>query len=181
MKTWWYTLFFCCIGFSSLPAEDAMFQFELKLDAETIRLDQEITFSLVIKNISNEQRRLNALQFIRNAGSLHFSYNDGNNDGPIRIRPGYYMTVSYLLPDERFIILEPSETIEFYTKAIYKYIEMEDISTLTLYTGKALVFKFEAMFFPIVSGIQEITVRASFHDEDNNLIFSNEVIARLEN
>jgi hypothetical protein len=179
MKTWWYTLFFCCIGFSSLPAEDVMFQFELKLDAETIRLDQEITFSLVIKNISNKQQRLSALQFVRNAGKLYF-YNAENNDSPVYIRSGHYMIVSHWLPDEQFIILEPSETIEFYTKAIYKHIEIEDISTLTHYTGKALVFEFEAMFFPIAAEIKKITVGAGFRDEIGNLIFSNEVIAKLE-
>jgi hypothetical protein len=158
-------------GDSALP----MYQFDIQPEIENIKLGDKFNIVFSIKNISAGVKRFSAFSFVGKGSSLRFFYQ--SQDGMIPLNFCVPYTVSYKLPDNPYIILNPGDMIEWYVSIRYtNVVEQIDLRTLTKYSGAAIWY--EDIFIPISSGITNITIIAELKDSDGFNLVSNRILLK---
>jgi hypothetical protein len=154
--------------------EDSVFQFMIESDKEAISINDRFTINLTIKNTSDRGRQLNPNSFLRIPAFLGFYYL--KEDTVLsQINSGVSQTVSYYKLDN--IIIEAGDEYSFHVTIQYRYEERYDMRTLTDYKGE--LFDLGPSFIPISSEYDNIIIRASFKDDDGNIVVSNRVVLNL--
>jgi hypothetical protein len=138
----------------------------IESNKESIKNDDNIIFTVHIKNITDNEYKLNLHYFMFTSFYLKFYYYDNLNQ-KINIPLSTFGIISAYLKTP-FEILKPNEIYSVSMVGTYKYItNLEDIRTLKRYTGMAFVFDDDYSFFPVPQNINKLEILYYANEELN--------------
>jgi hypothetical protein len=152
-------------------SEESRLLITIESNKERITNDDNIIFTVCIKNIADNEYKLNLHYFMFTSFYLKFYYYDSFNQ-KINIPLSTFGIISAYLKTS-FKILKPNETYSITMIGTYKYIDnLRDIRTLKRYTGMAFVFDDDYSFFPVPPNINklEISYYATEELNTNNML-----------
>jgi hypothetical protein len=160
-------VFFIILLFSRnvlIFSEESKLLITIESNKEVITNDDNITFTVHIKNITDSDYELFLNYFMFASFYLKFSYYDSlNQEINIPLSDFAYVSKSFKTP---FKILKSSEVYSISIIGTYKYIDdLWDIRTLKRYSCMAFVFEDDYSFFSVPQNINKLEISYYANEE----------------
>jgi hypothetical protein len=147
-------------------SEESKLFITIESNKEFLANDDDIILTVHIKNITDNEYKLNLNYFMFASFYLKFSYYESLSE-KIHIPLSNFGTLSGYLRFP-FVKLKPNETYSKIIIGTYKYINnLRDIRTLERYSCMAFVFDDDFSFFPVPPNINKLEI-SYYANEDLN-------------
>jgi hypothetical protein len=162
---------------SQNQSSEIPFQLSIESNHTIIKANKPFTIFLNVKNVSQDKQNINMNYFYNKSWRLDITYINENNEYS-RIKFGIYMHIQKILKNT--VILNPYEEYTMEINGVLRMDSFVDMMTIdektkrfNIYTGYALVFENDGIYFPVLDNID--AVKIIFKINDGHFLESNEI------